>query len=171
MWSGGYTLTLREPPATDILCHSVTLLVCSEIQGSEILPVLNYAGFLGYYAIRITWRTRSIKMCMVHIIRSWVLRIWWAFFKISVDIYWTVGCHIPEDSDLKYFNLSNMTCSYFFLPRDFFSHCLCYMHGLKDLAVYVSVQCWICNVTQASEKLMHKMLFISQLWSIAADFL
>jgi len=50
--SGGYLLTL--PPATDILCHSVTLLECSEMQGSKILPVFNFAGFLGYYALRIT---------------------------------------------------------------------------------------------------------------------
>jgi len=31
---------------------------------------------------------------------------------MSVDIYWTVWCYLPEDSDLKLFNLSNMTCPY-----------------------------------------------------------
>jgi hypothetical protein len=39
---------------------------------------------------------------------------------------------MPEDSDLKFFNVPSMTCPYPFLPRDFFSHCLCYMHGLKE---------------------------------------
>jgi hypothetical protein len=48
--------------------------------------VFNFAGFLGYYAIRITERTRNIKMCIVHIIKPWVLHGGRAFFKISVNV-------------------------------------------------------------------------------------
>lgn len=54
VWSGGYVLTLREPPATDIFCHDITVSQCSETQGSKILSVFNFTGFLECYTIRIT---------------------------------------------------------------------------------------------------------------------